>query len=249
MGSAICLNQLRNARLAHGADDNSLYYVYANIYECIEYRFICRICIYHGYEYPRCSLCFFDCSIYGCIVGFIAIYKRGNLIICSEYIQSLKTLQPFLAMMKVNVDLMFRTVCLLTINNLFAIAGASMGTVTLASNAIILEIIFIVIYFIDGMANGVSVFSGKAKGYKDINLLNSVLKISLRCLAVFIIFISVIMYITKSYFINMMTDLAVVANYANDYSIYLILHPLCAVWDYFYMVCIQVLAIQLLSEI
>lgn len=138
-------------------------------------------------------------QIYGCIVGFIAIYKRGNLIICSEYIQSLKTLQPFLAMMKVNVDLMFRIVCLLTINNLFTIAGASMGTVTLASNAIILEIIFIVVYFIDGMANGVSVFSGKAKGYKDINLLNSVLKISLRCLAVFIIFISVIMYITKSY--------------------------------------------------
>ena len=164
-------------------------------------------------------------QIYGCIVGFIAIYKRGNLIICSEYIQSLKTLQPFLAMMKVNVDLMFRIVCLLTINNLFAIAGASMGTVTLASNAIILEIIFIVVYFIDGMANGVSVFSGKAKGYKDINLLNSVLKISLRCLAVFIIFISVIMYITKSYFINMMTDLAIVANYANDYSIYLILLP------------------------
>lgn len=167
-------------------------------------------------------------QIYGCIVGFIAIYKQGNLIICNEYIQSLKTLQPFLAMMNVNVDLMFRTVCLLTINNLFAIAGASMGTVTLASNAIILEIIFIVVYFIDGMANGVSVFSGKAKGYKDINLLNSVLKISLRCLAVFIIFISVIMYITKSYFINMMTDLAVVANYANDYSIYLILHPICA---------------------
>ena len=167
-------------------------------------------------------------QIYGCIVGFIAIYKRGNLIICSEHIQSLKTLQPFLAMMKVNVDLMFRIVCLLTINNLFAIAGASMGTVTLASNAIILEIIFIVVYFIDGMANGVSVFSGKAKGYKDINLLNSVLKISLRCLAVFIIFISVIMHITKSYFINMMTDLAIVANYANDYSIYLILHPICA---------------------
>ena len=62
MGSAICFNQLCNARLAHGADDNSLYYVYANIYECVEYRLIYRICIYHGYEYSRCSLCFFDCS-------------------------------------------------------------------------------------------------------------------------------------------------------------------------------------------
>ena len=83
------------------------------------------------------------------------------------------------------------------------------------------------------MANGVSVFSGKAKGYKDINLLNSVLKISLRCLSVFIIFISVIMYITKSYFINMMTDLAIVANYANDYSIYLICIQYVPVWTAF----------------
>ena len=192
MGSAICFNQLCNA-----------------IVLSIVFVFIMDMNI-QGVAYASLIA-----QLYGCIVGFIAIYKQGNLTIRNEYIQSLKTIQPFLAMMKVNVDLMFRTVCLLTINNLFAIA-------------IILEIIFIVVYFIDGMANGVSVFSGKAKGYKDINLLNSVLKISLRCLAVFIIFISVIMYITKSYFINMMTDLAVVANYANDYSIYLILHPICA---------------------
>ena len=32
------------------------------IHECIEYHLIYRICIYHGYEYSRCSLCFFDCS-------------------------------------------------------------------------------------------------------------------------------------------------------------------------------------------
>lgn len=36
--------------------------LYANIHECIEYHLIYRICIYHGYEYSRCSLCFFDCS-------------------------------------------------------------------------------------------------------------------------------------------------------------------------------------------
>ena len=66
-------------------------------------------------------------QIYGCIVGFIAIYKQGNLTIRNEYIQSLKNYTAILAMMKVNVDLMFRTVCLLTINNLFAIAGGKHG--------------------------------------------------------------------------------------------------------------------------
>lgn len=36
------------------------------------------------------------------------------------------------------------------------------------------------------------------------------------------------MYFTKAYFINIMTNLEEVAIYANEYSIYLILHPLCA---------------------
>lgn len=58
----VLINYVTLGWLMHGADDNSLYYVYANIYECVEYRLIYRICIYHGYEYPRCSLCFFDCS-------------------------------------------------------------------------------------------------------------------------------------------------------------------------------------------
>lgn len=167
-------------------------------------------------------------QIYGGFVGFIAIYHKGNLKINKNYLNELKVLKPFLSMMKVNIDLMFRSICLLTINNLFALAGASMGTVTLASNAVILEIIFILVYFIDGMANSVSVFAGKARGNKDINLLNDVFKISLSCLAFFIIFSSIIMYFTKAYFINIMTNLEEVAIYANEYSIYLILHPLCA---------------------
>lgn len=58
----VLINYVTLGWLAHGTDDNSLYYVYANIHECIEYHLIYRICIYHGYEYSRCSLCFFDCS-------------------------------------------------------------------------------------------------------------------------------------------------------------------------------------------
>ncbi len=115
----------------------------------------------------------------------MAIYFKAKLNITKEYLQELKNIKPFLSMMKVNTDLMLRTVCLLTINNLFAIAGASLGTITLAANAVILEIIFIIVYFIDGMANGVSVFSGKALGNKNKVLLEKTLKIGLICLFIF----------------------------------------------------------------
>ncbi|BDA09503.1 MULTISPECIES: MATE family efflux transporter [Megamonas] len=167
-------------------------------------------------------------QIYGCIVGFLAIYFKAKLNITKEYLQELKNIKPFLSMMKVNTDLMLRTVCLLTINNLFAIAGASLGTITLAANAVILEIIFIIVYFIDGMANGVSVFSGKALGNKNKVLLEKTLKIGLICLFIFIFFISIISFWGRSYFISMMTNLTEIYMYANEYSFYIILHPIFA---------------------
>ncbi len=167
-------------------------------------------------------------QIYGCIVGFVAIYMSGKLKISREYLRELSSIKPFIAMMRVNTDLMLRTICLLTINNLFAMAGSSLGTVTLAANAVILEIIFILAYFIDGMANGVSVFSGKAFGNKNKELLEQTLYISLRCLAIFAVSCAVICYVGRDYFISLMTNLPEVATYASHYSIYLTFYPLCA---------------------
>ena len=167
-------------------------------------------------------------QIYGCIIGFMAIYFRGNLNFSKQYVEKLKSIKPFLSMMKVNTDLMLRTICLLTINNLFAMAGTSLGTTTLAANAVILEIIFILVYFIDGMANGVSVFSGKAFGKKDKQLLNETLQIGLRCLAVFMVVSSIVVYLMKSYLIGFMTNLPEISMYADEYSMFLVIHPICA---------------------
>lgn len=167
-------------------------------------------------------------QFYGCIVGFLSIYFKGNLRFERDYIRKLKSVGAFIAMMKVNTDLMLRTICLLTINNLFAVAGASLGTTILAANAVILEIIFILVYFIDGMANGVSVFSGKAFGNKNKALLESTIKIGINCLVVFIIVASSVVFFMRNELISMMTNLPEVADYASKYSMYLILHPICA---------------------
>ena len=167
-------------------------------------------------------------QFYGCIVGFWAVCFKGNLRFSLQYMVKLKKFKPFLSMMKVNTDLMLRTICLLMINNLFAMAGSSLGTTTLAANAVILEINFILVYFIDGMANGVSVFSGKAFGTKNKQLLNETLHIGLRCLGVFMIIASVIVYLSRTYLISLMTNLLEVSIYADSYSIFLVIHPLCA---------------------
>ena len=165
---------------------------------------------------------------YGCLVGFAAVYFKGKLHFSAKLFAKIYHMKSFLSMMRVNTDLMLRTVCLLTINNLFAMAGSSLGTTTLAANAVILEIIFIMAYFFDGMANGVSVFSGKAYGDRNLHLLNAVLRISLRCLGVFALCCAAVCLVGGAYFIGFMTNLPEVYDYAAEFAVYLAIYPLFA---------------------
>ena len=79
-------------------------------------------------------------------------------------------------MLQVNVNLMIRTACLLTVNNIIAAVGASFGTVVLAANAVLLQLKDIMSYLIDGMANGAAIFSGRAVGAKNGKLFAATIK-------------------------------------------------------------------------
>ena len=70
----------------------------------------------------------------------------------------------------VNRDLMVRTICLVSHNNLFTMASSNLGGDILATNAILFQIMSIITYAFDGIANTASVFAGRARGQKD-NLL------------------------------------------------------------------------------
>ena len=162
-------------------------------------------------------------QIYASLVGLGAMYLvRERLDLTSHIWNTLKRVKPFLSIMKVNTDLMLRTLCLLTINNLFAKAGSAMGSDVLATNAVILEIIFIMAYFTDGQANGVSVFTGKAFGKRDLVLWKDTLKISLRCLAVYVV------GLFRNDVIMVMTSVPEIYTMALEYSHYLLLYPICA---------------------
>lgn len=77
-----------------------------------------------------------------------------------------------------NRDLMLRTICLLIHNNIFAATGARMGTALLAANSILLQIILVLSYLFDGIANGSSVFSGIAVGQKSQSMIYQVINMT-----------------------------------------------------------------------
>ena len=67
-------------------------------------------------------------------------------------------------MIAVNRDIMIRSFCLLGAFVLFARLGASLGAVTLAANGVLLNIVMVGAYFLDGLANASEQLVGRAVG-------------------------------------------------------------------------------------
>ena len=68
------------------------------------------------------------------------------------------------AMLALNGDIMVRSFCLLAVFALFARQGASLGTVTLAANAVLFHLFMIASFFLDGFATGAEQLAGRALG-------------------------------------------------------------------------------------
>lgn len=131
-------------------------------------------------------------------------------------------------MLSVNANLMIRTACLLTVNNIIAAAGAALGTVVLAANAVLFQLKDIMSFLVDGMANGASVFSGRALGQKNRALFWQILKMTYKWLFVLVFLLMLGFTFGSTFLINCFTDLEEVAVLAETYKYYVLIYPLIA---------------------
>lgn len=75
---------------------------------------------------------------------------------------------------------MVRTFFLLMHNNMIMAASSGLGADILAANSILLQILSLISYAFDGIANTSSVFAGRARGLKDNNMMKDVWKKNLQ---------------------------------------------------------------------
>lgn len=165
---------------------------------------------------------------YGLLAGIWAVVKSRRFYLHDKFMAEVKNFSAFGKILRIQRDLMIRTACLLFINNLFTEAGTSLGTEVLAANAVLLELVFIISFFLDGMANGVSVFSGKAWGADDLKLLEDTIAVGMKCMWIFAVTSAVICFSGGSFFLQFMTNQAEILTLAREYVIYLAIHPLTA---------------------
>src|SRR3546814_15862867 len=71
------------------------------------------------------------------------------------------------ALMRVNLDIFLRTLCLVLAFGIFTSEGAGFGDVVLAGNAILLQFQSFVSYGLDGFAHAAEILAGGARGARN----------------------------------------------------------------------------------
>lgn len=134
----------------------------------------------------------------------------------------------------VNRDIFFRTLCLVCVLTYFTAAGAQMGDVILAVNAVLMQLSLVFSYFMDGFAYAGEALGGKYYGVGD----SANLRYLTRNLFGWGISMAVVMTIVFALWgqviIGLLTDDAEVVSAAQDYTIYNILFPLFAFVAFIY---------------
>ncbi|WP_255298371.1 MATE family efflux transporter [Brevibacillus dissolubilis] len=138
--------------------------------------------------------------------------------------------ETFVNMLKMNRDLFIRTCCLLGVFLLFTSQGASMGEVTLAANAVLLQVHFLMAYIFDGFANASSILVGRAIGSKNKPLYQQAIQLSAIWAFAASLVLTVITYLWGDVLITWFTSIHDVQVEASEYLIWVVFYPLVAFW-------------------
>ena len=167
-------------------------------------------------------------QLYGGVISVVLMYYYGEFDYKNLPWGELLDWRTFIGMLKVNVNLMIRTACLLTVNNIIAAVGASFGTVVLAANAVLLQLKDIMSYLIDGMANGAAIFSGRAVGAKSGAGLDAAIRMTFKWLVVLAVMLMGVYAAVNEFFIRLFTNLDEVVAMAMTYNAFVLFYPVCA---------------------
>ncbi|WP_078549124.1 MATE family efflux transporter [Litchfieldia alkalitelluris] len=164
------------------------------------------------------------------ILGLLLILKSRSLMISPSVLRSIFDSKPFIRMLQMNRDLFLRTICLLTMTFLFTKEGAKMGEVTLAANAILLQIHYIMAYFFGGFANASSILTGRAIAEKNQLLYKQVLALSAIWGLITAVFLSMTIIFSGTAILGIFTPNAEVNEVASQVLFWVIIFPIFGFW-------------------
>ncbi len=170
----------------------------------------------------------------GLIFALFLLTRRGFQWQSIDIRQAIKRFIKERHQLALHGNFMLRTLCLIFSFAFFTNQGAQHGDVVLAANMVLLNFITFMAYVLDGFANATEVMTGKAVGRKDKDMLKASLLMNGQwALAVAALF-SLVYGLFHQQIVSMLTDIPAVATLAEQYSTWVIIAPLLAVWSYLF---------------
>ncbi|MDH3439228.1 MAG: MATE family efflux transporter [Gammaproteobacteria bacterium] len=156
--------------------------------------------------------------------------RHSGTIILSHLV----TLKEYTAFFAVNLHLLVRTMALMFTFAFVTAAGARLGGLVLAANAVLINLLNLMSFALDGFAHAAEALVGKAVGARSRASLERAVALALRWSLYVSVLFSLFFLFGGKLIIRLLTDIPDVIDVADVYLPWLVLLPMVAVWSYLY---------------
>jgi MATE family multidrug resistance protein len=137
-----------------------------------------------------------------------------------------------IALMRVNADILVRTLALVAAFAYFTARGAAMGDVTLAANAILMQLQTFMAYGLDGFSHAAEILAGGALGARDRTAFRQAVRVSGAWALAMALALAVLLWVFGPFLVGLFTNLGEVQAAAVDYLPWLVASPIVSVWGF-----------------
>lgn len=142
--------------------------------------------------------------------------------------------QHLLRYFHLNKDILIRTLCLEICFVFMTFQGAKLGDDIVAANAILMNLLLLLSFGLDGVANAAEVLVGKAKGGNKPKEIRDIVKLSLFWTLVFAVCYCFVFIVAEDVLIYALSSIPSVIETTKTYFFWLALLPIIGCWCYLF---------------
>jgi MATE family multidrug resistance protein len=167
-------------------------------------------------------------------VGVYIVFRhmRCSYMTIAVPMSILKDIQAVLKTLRINRDIMIRTLSLIFAFAWFTNEGAKSGDIMLATNAILMQFVAFSAFFLDGYALAAESLVGTAVGAKNRSGLDRTLRYINELGLVTAIILSAIFFLAGPAMIDLLTNVDEVRNTTRTYLLWVVAAPVISLWCY-----------------
>ncbi len=141
-------------------------------------------------------------------------------------------LRPYGPLLALNRDLLIRTLVLNVAFAVFVSLSARISDMTLAANEVLLMLLTLVAFLLDGFANACEAIVGEACGRRDRRMIEAAVRTTFIWSGLVALLAGVAFALAGDPLIRLLTDIEAVREKASAYLPYMVVMPVIAVWSF-----------------